>query len=205
VWVGNGPEARLHIRAVWVRTRQRGNWAGPYDPDQGTTLYRSSFDGSTGNTSGRLPLDVPDRFFLEVDGGGHRAGLDLDLGARFAVTSGAPRSVLAGSRGEVSLLPRGVAGRLPTTSAVTAHLAARRGRFELGLDVTELFDRRATIEVDQRWTADDDVVPIAGGTEADLVWLRDAEGGRVRRNPGYRTATRYAAPRSVRLSLSAQF
>ena len=91
------------------------------------------------------------------------------------------------------------------TSAVTLHVAARFGAVEVALDLIDVFDRRAPAAVDERWTLDGDVAPIEGGSEADLVWLRDLDGGAVRPNRGHGVATTYVAPLTGRLSLTASF
>ena len=205
VWLGNAPDARVHARVGWIRSRQRGSWPGPADPIEGVTLYDGSFEGASANDHGRLPLDLPHRLIAETTMAGRRAGLDLTLGLRFEVASGRPVGALAGPDGEVRLLPRGSVGRMPTTSAAILHVAARRGRFELALDLVDVFDRRAPAAVDERWTTAEDVRPIEGGSEADLLWVRDIDGRRVLPNRAYGTATRYRAPLAGRLSLSAAF
>jgi hypothetical protein len=205
VWFGNALDAWVHVRVGWVRSQQRGSWPGPVDPTEGVTLYDSSFEGATGNDHGRLPLDLPHRLIAETVFAGRRAGFDLTCGLRFEVASGRPVGALAGPDGEVRLLPRGSVGRTPTTSTAILHVAARRGRFELAVDLVDVFDRRAPAAVDERWTTAEDVLPIEGGSEADLVWARDLDGRRVAPNPGYGTATRYRAPLAGRVSLSATF
>jgi len=197
-WFGNAPDADLHVRVGYARTRLDGSWSGPHDPDEGTTLYRSSFDGET-TSLGLLPLDTPHRLFIETIG--HRAAgpWQLTIGARFQVASGVPVGAFGGAAGEVPLLPRGSLGRTPTTSSVLVHVGAVRGRLAIGLDVLDVFDRRAPAAVDQRWTTDD-VRPIEGGDAADLLWLRTIDDDRARPNPGYGTASRYLPPVSARLS-----
>jgi len=205
LWFGNAPDAGVHVRVGWVRSRQVGSWPGPHDPTEGVTLYTSSFEGATGNATGRLPLDLPHRLIAETITTRAAGRYDLTLGLRFEVASGRPVSALAGPDGEVMLLPRGSLGRMPTTSTAIAHVAARRGRFELSLDLIDVFDRRAPAAVDERWTTDEDVLPIEGGSEADLLWVRTIDGRRARPNPGRGMASRYRAPLAGRLALSATF
>lgn len=197
-WFGNAPDAGVHVRVGYARTRQDGSWAGPFDPTEGTTLYRSSFEGAP-NSLGRLPLDTPHRLFIETIARRRLGGWDLTLGARFQLASGMPVGVVAGADGEVPLLPRGDAGRTPTTSSATLHVGLVRRGWSIGLDVVDVFDRRAPVAVDQRWTMDD-VQPIEGGDEADLLWLRTIDGDRARVNASYGAATRYAPPVAARLS-----
>ena len=203
-WFGNRPDAAVHVKVGWIHSRQRGSWPGPYDPIEGVRLYESSYEGDY-NDHGKLPLDLPHRLIAETILAGARAGYDLTMGLRFEVASGRPVGTLAGPDGKVRLLPRGSAGRMPTTSTAILHVAARRGRFELAVDLVDVFDRRAPAAVDERWTTAEDVRPIEGGSEADLIWVRDIDGRRVAPNPGYGMATRYRAPLAGRVSLSATF
>jgi hypothetical protein len=192
LWLANAADATVHVRLSYVRQRARGSWSGPGDP---------LFDGTSGNAFGRLPQDLPYRWIAETSTSTAR----WTVGARFEIASGRPVGATAGPSGEVPLLPRGSLGRTPPTTAVTLHAAARLGRFELALDLLDVFDRRAPAAVDERWTLDDDVRPIEGGSEADLVWLRDIDGGEVRPNRGHGVATTYVAPLFGRLSLTAAF
>ncbi len=202
VWVGNEPRSWVHARLGWTRSRVTGSWAGPYDPDQGTTSYLSSYEGEA-NAHGLLPQDAPHRLFVEAVVRRPRAsGWELRLGGRFQIASGAPVGVFAGARGEVPLLPRGSMGRVAPTTAVILHASLTKDdRLSFGLDVIDVFDRRAAAAVDQRWTVDD-VRPIEGGEAADLLWLRTVDGDPARPNAGYGVATRYTPPFAARLSLT---
>ena len=195
-WLGNAPTAPVHVRLGWIRTRQRGTWPGP--------SLDAPFDVTTGNVGGRLPLDLPHRFQAELITGGRVGPVDLVVGARLELASGTPIGARAGSAGEIALLPRGSVGRTPPTSAVITHVAARRGRFELAVDLIDVFDRRGAAAVDERWTLEE-VGPIEGGSVHDLVWLKTVDGVPARRNLGYGAATVYRAPLVGRVSLSATF
>jgi hypothetical protein len=94
---------------------------------------------------------------------------------------------------------------MPTQSSITLHLGALHDHGVIALDAIDLLDRRTATAVDERWTLDSDVAPIDNGDATDLVWLRDGSGGVVPRNPGYGSPTRFAAPVSVRISLSSAF
>jgi len=75
----------------------------------------------------------------------------------------------------------------------------------VSLDLLDVFDRRTPAALDERWTLDDDVRPIEGGSEADLLWVRDVDGGAVRPNRGHGRATTYTAPLACQLALTATF
>ena len=197
VTLENAPTAELHVRAGYAWSRLRGNWPGAYDPVDGFGLYLSSaFDGDPAavNATGPLPNDQPHRFFAEVAGRGHAGGFAIDASVRATAASGRPLSVRT-TGGQVFLLERGAAGRLPTVAQTNARVAARRGRFTVSLDVLNVFDRRGTVASDEVFVLDD-LTPISGGDASDLVWLKDnvQESNPARLNRRYGAPSRFQAP-----------
>ncbi len=191
----NAPSAVVHVRFGYAWSRLRGNWPGPFDPVDGFGLYVSSmFDRPPINATGPLPNDQPHRFFAEVAGRGRRFGMDLDLGVRAIATSGRPRSYRT-IVGQSFLLPRGAGGRLPALAQANARLAARRGRLTFSLDVFNLFNRRGTTAVEEIYVLDD-LPPIDGGDEGDLVFVKDNvdESDPARHFRRHGAPTRFQAP-----------
>ncbi|MCB9574069.1 MAG: TonB-dependent receptor [Kofleriaceae bacterium] len=197
VWLGNAPDARLHLQLGYVYGRELGSWNGAYDPAVGAALVASPFDGRTGNAWGPLPDDRPHRFYGDVATRRAVGPWALTAGARLTVSSGRPRSTLDGAGAPV--LPRGDAGRLPVVASAIVHVGAARGRLRLALDVTNPFDRRTVLEVDDRYTLDD-VGAIEGGDLTDLMWAKQADGVALTRHGGWGRATRYQAPTFVLVS-----
>ena len=195
VTFANAPSAQVHVRAGYAWSRLRGNWPGAYDPVDGFGLYTSTaFDADPINATGPLPNDQPHRFFAELSGGGHTRGFAIEASLRATASSGRPRSVRT-TGGQVFLIPRGDAGRLPTVAQANTRLAARRGRVTVSLDVLNVFDRRGTVAVDEVFVRDN-LNPIEGGDASDLRHLKDNvfEGEPARLNRRYGAPSRFQAP-----------
>jgi hypothetical protein len=191
----NSPGAVVHVRLGYAWSRLYGNWPGPYDPVDGFGMYLSTlFDAPPINATGELPNDQPHRFFAEVAGRGKHFGMDIDLGVRASASSGRPRSVRT-IAGQSFLIPRGAAGRLPTVAQANTHIAARRGRITVSLDLFNLFDRRGVVAVDELFVLDD-LPPIEGADASDLVFVKDNvdETAPARLNRRYGAPSRFQAP-----------
>lgn len=198
----NSPAAVVHVRFGYAWSRLRGNWPGPYDPVDGFGLYLSSlFDRPPINATGPLPNDQPHRFFAEIVGRGRQLGMDLDFGVRAIATSGRPRSYRT-IAGQSFLIPRGAGGRLPSVAQTNARIAARRGKLTFSLDVFNLFNRRGTTAIDEVYVIDD-LLPIDGGDESDLVFAKDNvdESAPARLNRRYGAPSRFQAPVLVLLGV----
>jgi hypothetical protein len=137
----------------------------------------------------------------------------FNLGLSYRGTSGRPISYLGAHElygaGEAYLLPRGSAGRLPWTHRVDTHLGvsyrmSQDNLVTLTADVFNLFNFQALTAVDENYTFAE-VVPVEGGTEADLVGLVDIHGDPVVVNPNFRRPTGYQAPRSIRFGAKVTF
>src|SRR4029077_2319751 len=91
------------------------------------------------------------------------------------------------------LLARGTFARTPPATAADIHVALRRGGFEGGLDVLDVFDQRTAGRVDEHYTSDAGRA-IAGGSPADLVFARGDDGSVLARNPSFGQPTAFLAP-----------
>lgn len=197
VGLETSPAAATTLRIGYAWSRLTGNWPGPWDPVDGAALYFSSlFDGGDAiNATGPLPGDQPHRFFAELAARGHLAGFAVDGGLRAIAASGRPRSLRTAAGVQDFLIPRGDGGRLPAVTQANLHLAARRGRVALTLDVFNLFDRRGVTAIDEVYAAGG-ATPIVGGELSDLPFARrDGDAGEpLPVNPRYGHATRYQSP-----------
>lgn len=199
-WFGTPPGGRLELRVTYLHSRQRGSWAGPYDPRQGAVLWTSDFAG-TANEAGRLPQDLPHRLDVRAIARHGWGAWRLVAGARLVVASGRPYSALDADG--APLVPRGEAGRLPPLGSATLAASLSRGAWTFGLDLVNPFQVRTATEVDERYTFDD-TGTIHGGDLADLMWAKrdDVEGAPLRRSPAWGHATRAQAPAFVQLTAS---
>ena len=200
------PTARLVLRAGYEYGRTVGSWTGAYDPREGAVLYAGNdFDGSVVNQLGRLPTDMGHRAYIEGQRGGELGSVKLSVATRLTVGSGRPRDVLANSDdGIIYLIPRGGGGRAPLATQANIRIAARWRSLDITLDLFNVFDRRDATAVDEVY-ADGAVRPIAGGTTADLPFLKTDTGGAARRLPGYGYATAFQSPLAVVLGLHESF
>ncbi len=197
-WLATPPGGALQLRVAYMHSRQRGAWAGPYDPAQGAVLWTSDFAGEA-NASGRLPQDLPHRLDVRAVARRPWAGGQLAVGARMVVSSGRPYSALGGDQ-RTLLIRRGEAGRLAPLGSATLTANLIRGGWTFGLDLINPFQVRTATAVDERYTFDD-AGAIHGGEASDLLWAkRDDAGASLRRSPNWGRATRFQAPAFVQLS-----
>jgi len=204
--VSTDPAARTVVRASYLYGRVIGSWTGPVDPRQGQTAYAGDdWDLDSANYIGPLPTDPGHRVFVEGERRGRLGSVDLGLAARLTVGSGRPRSVLADTLlGIIYVLPRGTAGRAGATSQANVRLSARWRRFDLTLEVFNLFDQETATNFDEIYTGSS-VQPIHGGTEADLVFLRTEDGALPLRRPAYRLPIAFQAPIAATLGIHRAF
>ncbi len=200
--IQTAPTAQLALRVGYLYGRTVGNFAGPFDPREGVTLYNGTdFDAAAINMRGTLPSDPGNRFYLEAERRGHLAGVAVGISTRLTVGSGQPRDVLANADdGIIYLLPRGADGRNPMTSQANVRLSARWHGFDVTLDLFNLFDQRTPTEVSTFYTGGA-VHPIVGGTAADLVFLHTDNDTPAVRSVGYLIPTQYQAPFSAVLGI----
>lgn len=197
---------KVAIRAGVMWGRTAGTWAGPYDPRLGFNLLQSpDWDADPTNLDGRLPTDPGGRAFVEAEQRGALGPVAVAVATRLTVGSGRPRSVLAsGADGIVELLPRGSAGRDPVISQANLRLAAIWRGVTVTLDVFNLFDRRAVTNLDEVYTSDT-VRPIAGGSAADLVFLKNEVGTPAIRRNGFQLPIAFQDPLSISLGVHRAF
>lgn len=206
VEVATDPTAKTAVRASYLYGRTVGTWTGPVDPRQGQALYAGDdWDSDTANYDGRLPTDPGHRAFVEGWRRGRLGGVDLTVAARFTVGSGRPRNVLAESDfGLIYLLPRGSAGRGPALAQANVRIAARWRGTDVTLDVFNAFDRQPATNLDEVY-ATGSVLPIAGGDEADLVFLKTTGGAQPPRRSAFRLPFAFQAPIAATLGIHRAF
>jgi hypothetical protein len=197
---------KVSIRAGVMWGRTVGTWAGPFDPRLGFNLLQSpDWDADAANLDGALPTDAGGRAFVEAEQRGTLGPVAIAVATRLTVGSGRPRSVLAdGIDGIVQLLPRGSAGRNPVVSQADVRLAAIWRGVAVTLDVFNLFDRREVTNLDEIYTRDT-VRPIAGGSAADLVFLKNEVGTPAIRRSGFQIPIAFQDPLSISLGVHRAF
>ncbi len=199
--------ADLDVRVGYAWGQARGSLVGAYDPRRGAILYGSSdFNELVTNADGVLPSDLGHRFYADLSRERRFGRLSVEGGARLTLASGRPQSLIAESAlwGNVYLLPRGSAQRLPSVLSTDVRLAARWRTTALSLQVQNLFSRETVTAADEVY-ARGLFSPIDGGDAADLVFLKSAVGAPLRRAPAYGTATSYQLPLVVVLGVESSF
>lgn len=205
VELASAPGAGLAVRAGYAWGQAVGSLVGAYDPRRGVLQYTSrDFDELTANLAGALPSSLGHRLYTEVASQRRVGPLTLEGGVRLALASGRPRNVLGDNNllGQVYLLPRGSAGRLPPQLTTDLRLAGRWSRFSLILLVQNLFARQV-VTSDNEIYARDLLLPIDGGDASDLPFLKDLLGDPAARAPAYRSPSAYQPPITGFLGLEA--
>ena len=190
VQLATAPGGPLALRLAYTYARAVGDWTGPADPATGATYYGGTdFAGTP--PMGVVPSDLGHRLIAEVVTTRSLGRYTLIAGGRAALTSGAPLGAVDGT-GSV-ILALGALGRAPLATAADIHIALRRGRVELGLDVRNVFDHRPPTAFDPRYSSDS-IAPIVGGDLAALAFARAVDGSVPTRNPDFGAPTAYLAP-----------
>lgn len=194
------------IRAGVMWGRTVGTWTGPFDPRLGANqLSGPDWDVDASNLYGPLPTSPGARMFVEAERRFTLGDVGFAVATRLSAGSGRPRNVLAnGADGIVELLPRGSAGDLPVVSQADLRLAARWAGFDFTLDVINLFDRRAPLNVDEVYTSDP-VRPVVGGSVGDLVSLKTVDGAPAHRLTSFQLPTEFQPPLSAVLGVHKAF
>ncbi|MFT3696015.1 MAG: hypothetical protein QM831_22955 [Kofleriaceae bacterium] len=207
----SNPIAKVVLRVGYMYGHTTGSWTGAYDPTNGAALYASpDFDVTAVNQNGLLPTDMGSRLFFEAQRRGHVGPVEIAVATRFTVAAGRPRDAMADSAdGLVYLIGRGEYGRGPLQTQANLRLAATYKRFQVTLDLFNLFDRRDATNVDSIYTTGL-VNPIEGGTSQDLVFLKsenvDAQTAfPAGRSPSFQSATAFQAPFSAVLGVHHAF
>ncbi|MBI4820495.1 MAG: carboxypeptidase regulatory-like domain-containing protein [Deltaproteobacteria bacterium] len=203
------------LQASYTYSRTFGNYPGLYSPSNGqldpniSTQY--DLPELLLNREGPLPSDRPHNFKLQAAyffPVGDKENEGLTLGVSFRALSGAPievlgRNPLYGAL-ESFILPRGSGGRLPVLTSLDLSLRYTIDVVELGVEAFNVYNSRVATSVDEEYTADR-VLPIPGGTLADLKTLKTTSGVAPRKNPNFGQATSYQAPFSMRLGARVRF
>jgi hypothetical protein len=204
------------VSASYTYSALRGNYPGLFNSDSFSPNATSDFDIAAlmRNRDGPLPDDVPNSFKVDA---GYVFELSpkttLQLGASVRADEGRPINYLGtdsfGNTGEVFILPRGSAGRLPwlwqidVRAAATVRLGSAYAA-TFSVDALNLTDNRVATAVDENYTLDA-MNPILGGSVRDLIYLRNTAGKPVVVNPSFRNATAYQLPLSVRFGARLSF
>ena len=202
--------AKFVLRVGYLWSHTTGSWTGAYDPRSGAALYNTAdFDVTAINQNGLLPTDMGQRLYFEAQRRGQLGPVELAVATRFTVAAGRPRDAVAnGSDGLIYLIDRGEYSRGPLQTQANVRLAATYRKFEITLDLFNLFDKRNETNIDTVY-AGGALHPIEGGRSEDLVFLRTDDGdnpGRpATRSPSYGTGTAFQAPFSAVLGVHRSF
>ncbi len=199
----------------------RGNWSGLFKPEtlQLDPNINTDFDllSLLRNREGPLPGDH--RHQIKLYGAkdlSFKNGLLVNLGGAYRARSGAPTSHLGAhflyGPDEVFILPRGSGERLPWVHDVDLHVGvgtklARDSALLVSVDAFNVLNFQAVTAIDQRYTAAP-VLPLVGGTEADLSQLKNVDGtpfDAVNKNANFGKPVAYQAPRTIRVSAKVTF
>lgn len=195
--LATAPTPQLMLRAGYTAGRTVGNFLGAHDPRRGAILYGGSdFDEAfaSGNELGRLPTDLGQRVFFELDRRGTVGPVRLGLATRLSLASGRPRNAFANTDvGMIALVPRGSVGRGPMIAQANVRVVASWRGVELTLDVFNVFDRTPATSLEETYT-EGVVRPIEGGAYDDLVFLKTADGEAARRRTAYGLPLVFQAP-----------
>jgi len=135
------------------------------------------------------------------------------VGVRAVAATGRPINLLAADDlGErFFLLPRGAGGRLGLVTTTNLHIATTLPRgIELIADVFNLFDQDRPTSVDEVYLGyrTEGLLPIIGGSQEDLVFLREQRGGDevpVHRSPSYGLPLSRQPPLTAAIGVRARF
>jgi outer membrane receptor protein involved in Fe transport len=184
--------------ASYVYSSLIGNYEGLFRNDNGQAdpNITSLFDlvSLLKNTYGRLPNDRPSQFKLD---GSYRTPINLSLSASFRAQSGIPLNQLIPhpiyGNNEGFAVPRGSAGRTPTTTSLDLGAyypikfsETKQLRFQV--DVFNVFNTQRAIRQDETFE-----ITIGSAGEPNVP------------NPFYGTGTIFQYPTALRLGVKFQF
>lgn len=208
VEVATEPTAQLTVRVGYMTGRAIGNYLGPYDPQQGTTLFDGEeFDTkfSTSTDMGHLPTEVGHRMYLEAARRGTVGPVTLHVGTRLTLATGRPKSAFAATDvGYFSIIERGTVGRAPLVTQTNVRVGATWRGFDLTLDLFNAFDRDDGTAIDELYT-ESFVRPIQGGSFDDLVFLKTTSEQPAVRRTAYGLPFAFQSPLSAMLGIRRAF
>ncbi|HEX5751648.1 MAG TPA: TonB-dependent receptor [Archangium sp.] len=209
------------FQASYTLSFLRGNYEGLFLSETGELNPNNNTDFDSPslsiNRQGPLPADRTHQFQVfaarEFVFG---PDLGIQLGLSYFGGSGTPYSHLGSHEvfggGQVFILPRGSAGRLPWLHRIDSRLAisyrlTRTLTASAGVDVFNLFNFQAVTAYDEQYTLQD-VRPLPNGTREDLPELRRTNGDPLEPgelNPNFGKPVSYQLPRSFRFSARLSF
>ncbi len=174
------------VQAAYTYARTEGNFGGLFSADTGQLdpNITSQFDliELLANRDGPLPQDRP--HYFKFDGyytwDFEKYG-QLTTGVRLRALSGIPQDALGRHYlygiGESYLLPRGSVGRNEFEKSADIHIGYGRDlgkgyHLEGFFDMFNIANDQGTFDVDENYTFDP-ANPIVGGTDEDLVYLKE--------------------------------
>ncbi|KFA88199.1 TonB-dependent receptor [Archangium violaceum] len=209
------------LQASYTLSSLRGNYEGLFRTESNELNPNNNTDFDSPalsiNREGPLPADrthqlrvfAAREFIFGPD-------LGLQLGLSYFGSSGAPYNHLGADEvfgpGQIYILPRGSAGRLPWFHRIDTRLAVtyRLSKTLLasaGVEVFNLFNFQAAIAYDENYTFSV-VRPIPNGTREQLTELRGPDGEPLdprALNANFGQPIAYQLPRSIRLSARLSF
>jgi len=206
------------VSASYTLAFLRGNIAGLFRPETGQLdpNINSDFDliSLLDNRFGSLPGDT--RHTIKVFAAGEipfKNGHSLLLGGAARGNSGSPTNILGSHNlyggDEVFILPRGGGERLPWVFRIDTNIGYSK-RFSkdmalsITMDVFNVANFQQFTNIDQTYTSDD-VLPIAGGTVADLEGLENTDGEAAVVNPNFGRPISFQRPRMFRFGVRLTF
>jgi hypothetical protein len=228
--VHRGFRDRWQADASYTMSWLRGNYTGLFNPDtqQLDPNINSDFDLASllDNRYGYLPGDR--RHQIKVFGSYDiplPSSTHIVLGGSFSGRSGTPTNYLGSNSfaglNEAFILPRGSGPRLPWLFSLDSHVGFGiqvwdKKDLEITMDVFNLVNFQAETARDQTYTTED-VLPIIGGTTADLPKSKDDPGKLRKETPGeifnaetgknknFGRAIQYQPPRYFKVGIRATF
>jgi hypothetical protein len=207
-------------QASYTLSELRGNYSGLFAPEDNYLGPNGTADFDSPNVAlnryGALANDY--RHTVKAAGSKDWAitkSQRLGTGLSFRARSGGATNYLAADPNtyptETYLVERGTAERLPWTYSADLQVSYRIAmteRFSVALtaDIFNLLNTQKVVRINEQYTAQN-VIAQDGAKVADLTngKYTDTDGEALKRDPGYRTPTKYQAPRVFRFGVRGEF
>ena len=207
-------------QASYTLASLRGNYAGLFAPEDNYLGPNGTADFDSPNVAINRygPLSSDYRHNIKVLGSKDweiTKGQRLGTGVSFKGRSGGATSYLAADPNtyptETYLVERGTGERLPWNYSADVQVSYRismGGSLGLSLtaDVFNVLGTQNVTRINEQYTAQN-VIAMKGAKIADLTNgnYKDSDGGALMKDPGFRTPTKYQAPRIFRFGVRGEF